>query len=99
MNVDFTDNPEDILWSRCIADKRYQSENIGIYPGGFGYEHGVWHPTGQSIMSLDSGGYNAPSREAIYIRLHKLAFGAGWEYDFDTFATYDSKSNDEIISR
>ena len=99
MNVDFTDNPEDILWSRFITDKRYQSENIGIYPGGFGYEQGVWHPTSQSIMSHDFGGYNAPSREAIYIRLHKLAFGAEWEYDFDTFATFDIGSNEVILEQ
>ena len=97
VNVDFTDSPEDILWSRFIADERYKSESIGIYPGGFGYEQGVWHPTGQSIMNLDFGGYNAPSREAIYKRLHKLAFGAGWEYDFDTFATFDTKKEDVIM--
>ena len=48
-------------------------------------------------MNLDFGGYNAPSREAIYIRLHKLAFGAGWEYDFDEFAAFDIKS-EEVVS-
>ncbi|MBR3745008.1 MAG: hypothetical protein IKN31_07915 [Bacteroidales bacterium] len=98
VNVDFTDNPESVLWSRFIADERYRAESIGIFPGGFGYELGVWHPTGQSIMNLDYGGYNAPSREAIYIRLHKLAFGAGWEYDFDEFAAFDIKS-EEVISQ
>ncbi len=98
VNVDFTDNPESVLWSRFIADERYRAESIGIFPGGFGYELGVWHPTGQSIMNLDYGGYNAPSREAIYIRLHKLAFGAGWEYDFDEFAAFDIKS-EEVVSQ
>lgn len=98
VNVDFTDNPETILWSRFITDERYRAESIGIFPGGFGYEQGVWHPSGQSIMNLDYGGYNAPSREAIYIRLHKLAFGAGWEYDFDEFAALDIKS-EEVVSQ
>lgn len=99
VNVDFTDNPESVLWSRFIADKRYQPEHVGIYPGGFGYEHGVWHPSGQSIMNLDFGGYNAPSREAIYIKLHKLAFGAEWEYDFDKFAAFDFKSDVVILEQ
>ena len=99
VNVDFTDNSESVLWSRFITNTRYQAENVGVFPGGFGYEQGVWHPTGQSIMNLDFGGYNAPSREAIYIRLHKLAFGPGWEYDFDTFAEFDIKSEDVVLEQ
>ncbi len=99
VNVDFTDNPEAVLWSRFITDTRYQAENVGVFPGGFGYELGIWHPTGQSIMNLNFGGYNAPSREAIYIRLHKLAFGAKWDYDFDTFAAFDIKSEEVVLKQ
>jgi hypothetical protein len=41
-------------------------------------------------MRYNTGGYNAPSREAIYYRIHKLAYGADWQYDFEKFVEYDA---------
>ncbi|MBR5035318.1 MAG: hypothetical protein IKX71_08430, partial [Bacteroidales bacterium] len=51
---------------------------------------GIWRPSQTSIMATNEGGFNAPSREAIYYRMHKLAFGREWEYDFETFVEYDA---------
>ena len=36
------------------------------------------------------GEFNAPSREAIYYRIHKLAYGDSWVYNFEDFAAYDA---------
>ena len=30
-------------------------------------------------------------REAIY-RIHKLAYGASWKYDYETFVSWDAKN-------
>ena len=37
-------------------------------------------------------GFNAPSREAIYYRIHKLAYGEDWQYDYETFVQQDLKN-------
>lgn len=89
LNVDFTDDPEAVLWNHFLLDERYQADNLGIYQGGCSYESGVWHPSETSIMNLNTGGFNAPSREAIYYRLNKLAFGPEWVYDYEEFVAYD----------
>lgn len=36
--------------------------------------------------------FNAPSREAIYYRIHKLAYGEDWQYDYETFVQQDLKN-------
>ena len=36
--------------------------------------------------------FNAPSREAIYKRIHKLALGKDWQYDYETFVEYDQRN-------
>ena len=41
-------------------------------------------------MNSGVGGFNAPSREAIYFRIHKLAYGTDWEYDYEEFVKYDA---------
>ena len=41
-------------------------------------------------MFTNKGQYNAPSREAIYYRIHKLAYGASWKYDYETFVSWDA---------
>jgi hypothetical protein len=43
-------------------------------------------------MRYNTGGFNAPSREAIWYRIHKLAYGDGWTYDYEEFVTYDAKN-------
>jgi hypothetical protein len=41
-------------------------------------------------MRYNTGGFNAPSREAIYYRIHKLAYGDSWEYSYEDFVEYDA---------
>ena len=53
---------------------------------------GLYRPTEESIMFTNKGQYNAPSREAIYYRIHKLAYGASWKYDYETFVSWDAKN-------
>jgi hypothetical protein len=43
-------------------------------------------------MNTSKGGFNAPSREAIYYRIHKLAYGADWKYDYEKFVEWDAKN-------
>ena len=45
----------------------------------------------QHVRGSD-GEFNAPSREAIYYRIHKLAYGDSWVYNFEDFATWDAKN-------
>lgn len=99
-NIDFTSDLTQIRWSYFINDTRYNTENIGAYEGCFTYRHGVWRPTEFSIMRYNTGGFNAPSREAIYFRIHKLAYGDSWTYDYEKFVNYDSiNRTEEAVNR
>ena len=94
-NADFTNNPNEVKWSRFLSDERYADENLGCYEGGFTYRSGVWHPTEISIMRSNTGGFNAPSRYAIWYRINKLAFGTDCfdgmtpEEIYEEFVTFD----------
>ena len=89
-NVDFTSDSTQVKWSQFIADERYASENIGCYEGGLTYWTGVWRPTENSIMRYNTGGFNAPSRYAIWYRIGKLAYGESWEGSYEDFVAYDA---------
>ncbi len=89
-NVDFTGDSTAVRWSRFISDERYLYDGVGVFEGACGYPTGAYRPTDCSKMRLNSYQFNAPSREAIYYRLHKLAYGSIWSYDFEEFATYDA---------
>ena len=91
-NVDFTNDSTTIRWSRLLLDERYQYDGLGAFEGGLTYWTGVWRPTENSIMRYNTGGFNAPSREAIYYRIHKLAYGDDWEYDYEKFVEWDAKN-------
>ena len=91
-NLDFTNDPTSIKWSKFLSDERYIGTGIGIYEGGHYYMKGVWRPSQNSIMQYGMGMFNAPSREAIYKRIHRLAFGKDWQYDYETFVEYDQKN-------
>lgn len=92
LNVDFTNDPDEVLWAKFLDDSRYAGEALGCYEGGLTYWSGVWRPTDESIMRYNVGGFNAPSREAIYKRIHHLAYGAGWQYDYETFVEWDARN-------
>lgn len=88
-NVDFTSDPAEVIWSKFIVDARYLSEKIGVYEGSCTYVYGAYRPTDYSIMRNNTGGFNAPSREAIYNRICKLAFGSSWTFDYEDFVAWD----------
>ncbi len=89
-NIDFTDDPTKVKWAKFLADSRYENEKLGVYEGGGArYVKGVYRPSMYGTMNDNLGGFNAPSREAIYYRIHKLAYGAEWNYDYEEFVKWD----------
>ena len=97
-NVDFTSDSTQVLWSKFLLDDRYQYDGLGVFEGGLTYWTGVWRPTENSIMRYNFGGFNAPSREAIYYRIHKLAYGKDWEFDYEKFVEWDAKNRKKADS-
>lgn len=96
MNVDFTNDRNNVLWNHFLKDKRYQGEDafgetLGIYEGACTYWRGAWRPTYESMMRSNIHGFNAPSREAIYKRIMKLAYGDSWVYNLEEFIEFDQK--------
>lgn len=94
-NVDYTSDPHMVKWSAFLYDDRYENECLGVFEGGRAhYSKGVWRPTDNSVMRdhMWKHGFNAPSREAIYHRIHKLAYGKDWQYDYETFVQQDLKN-------
>ena len=88
-NVDFTSDPTQVKWSQFLSDDRYAAENLGCFEGGLTYSLGIWRPTENSIMRYNTGGFNAPSRYAIWYRIGKLAYGESWDGSYEDFVTYD----------
>lgn len=90
-NIDVTNDPEQIKWARFLSDGRYTQDDAGIYEGGSRFRYGVYRASERSIMYGNQyGEFNAPSREAIYYTIHKLAFGDDWEYKWEDFVAYDA---------
>ncbi len=89
-NADFTDDANIVKWAHFLSDSRYKYDGLGVFEGAFTYWTGAWRPTEESFMRHNTGGFNAPSREAIYIRINKLAFGKDWEYNYEDFVEYDA---------
>lgn len=97
-NVDITDDPASIRWSRFLSDGRYSGET-GIYEGAYYCDTGVWRSSEYSIMRYNFGGFNAPSREIIYRRAMELSKGSSYTYDFEDFATFDANIRKDITSK
>lgn len=91
-NADFTNDPNKVKWAHFLNDERYAYDGLGVFEGAFTYMTGVWRPTETSIMHNNVGGFNAPSREAVWYRINKLAYGADWVYEYEDFVEYDSKN-------
>ncbi|MBO5732457.1 MAG: leucine-rich repeat protein [Alistipes sp.] len=88
--MDGTPTAETVKWSYFLKDERYQYDGLGIFKGGLTYPEGVYRPTEYSFMRSNYGGFNAPSREAIYRRIHYLAYGMDWKYNYEEFVEYDA---------
>lgn len=89
-NVDFTSDLSQVRWSHLMNDMRYSDDGLGVYEGAMSYWRGVYKATKDSIMRYNFGKFNAPAREAIYYRIHKLSYGKNWVYDYEGFAEYDA---------
>lgn len=98
-NVDFTNDPNNVKWSKFLSDSRYANDGLGIYEGAYTYWTGAYRPSENSIMRYNTGGFNAPSREAIYYRIHKLAYGKDWQYDYEKFVEYDAINRNTTSAR
>ncbi len=101
-NVDFALEgeltAETVKWRHFLADERYAYDGLGVFEGALTYKSGAYRPTDYSIMRSNEGGFNAPSREAIYQRIHALAYGSSWSYDYETFVAYDAKNRKEATN-
>ncbi|MFI3298483.1 MAG: M64 family metallopeptidase [Rikenellaceae bacterium] len=84
-NIDITNDPEKIKWAHFLANPTYDDQ-VGIYEGALAYAYGVYRSTYDGIMKLNSGDYNAPSREEIYRRTMELS---GDTYSYSEFLKYD----------
>lgn len=98
-NVDFTDDPSLVRWRYFLEDERYAQEDVGIFEGAYYYGQGAFRPSFDSIMNSDrEGGFNAVSREAIWYRAHKAAYGPDWEYSYEDFVAYDAVNRTSAAS-
>ena len=93
MNVSFS--AEELPWQHFLEDGRYAADGLGTFEGGCLYEHGVWRASENSVMNYAPRGFNAPGREAIWLRLGKLAYGSEWEYDWEDFVAYDAVNRED----
>ena len=93
-NIDVVNDSSKIKWSKFLTDSRYGSFGLGVFEGAYAFKSGFYRPSQTSIMngSNISDEFNAPSREAIYYRIHKLAYGKDWQYNFEDFVQWDLKN-------
>lgn len=93
MNVDVTNDPDEIVWSYFLTDMRYEKEKIGIYEGALYHPKGAYRATENSIMRYNTGRFNAPSRQSIYRRIMEESGGV---YSFEAFLEYDEINRRQI---
>ena len=98
MNIDTTDDPENVIWNHFLNDERYSGE-VGIYQGAWYWPTDLWRASENSVMNSDYSRFNAPSREAIYKWIMQWSEGEGWEYDFEDFAEYDQINRGAVATR
>lgn len=89
-NVDWYSDPTEVKWAKFISDPRYAGEQIGVYEGAFLYGHGAYRSTLNSMMRYNDCGFNAPSRESIYKHVMTYSEGESWNYDYETFVSFDA---------
>ena len=89
-NISLTSDPATIKWSSFLSDERYNNDGVGIFEGAFTYQYGVWRPSEDSMMKNNIEVFNAPSRYAIWYKIHKLAYGKLWKGTYEDFVAYDA---------
>lgn len=88
LNVDVTNDSTEIVWKDFLSNPDYEGL-VDIYEGALLYARGAYRATPYSIMRHNVGGFNAPSRWAIYKHIMEAA---GETYSFDSFLEYDKKN-------
>lgn len=73
LNVDSEKDSTKVLWTKFIYDTEFANEKIGTYEGGYTFFKGVYRPSEESMMRSNDAPFNAPSRQAIYNRVMKMA--------------------------
>lgn len=87
-NVSFTPDPSLVGWHRFLEEgSGYDETEVSIIEGAL-YSQGIWKSVEESMMNT-GGEYSVPAREAIYKKIHKVAYGEDWQYNFDDFVTWD----------
>lgn len=87
-NVSFTSDPSLVGWSQFLASgSGYDETEVSIIEGAL-YSQGIWKSVDQSMMNA-GGEFSVPARVAIYKKIHKVAYGETWQYNFDDFVTWD----------
>lgn len=98
-NVDCTADPTKVRWAHFIKDPRYANEGLGVFEGAL-YRYGIYRATENSILQerpFAIDWFNAPSREAIYKRAMKLAYGDAWVYDYEKFVEFDAPARTSTL--
>lgn len=87
-NISFTSNPAQVGWKRFLeAGSGYDESEVSIIEGAL-YQKGIWKSVDESMMNA-GGEFSVPAREAIYKKIHKVAYGEEWQYSFDDFVAWD----------
>ncbi|MBQ6434097.1 MAG: hypothetical protein IJJ94_09175 [Bacteroidaceae bacterium] len=97
-NIDMHADVSQTRWARLAADSRYAAEELGAYEGSGTYNFGIYRPTPNSMMRFNNAPFNAPSREAIYKYVMQESEGPSWQYDYETFVSFDAKGRAEFAA-
>lgn len=93
MNLDFTDNTNEIRWRDFIGKLKY--DGVGVYEGGYEYQYGIWRPEMNSCMNNNVSYYNVQSRWTIVSRIMEMT---GTDFSISDFIRNDIGS-DNVHSR
>lgn len=88
-NIDYVTDSSECKWAFYLDNPLYPEVD---YYAGASRRTNLYRPTYNSIMRTHTlaSGFNAPSREAIYYRIMKLAHGDAWVFNRDAFIEYDA---------
>lgn len=88
-NISFTNDLNAVHWKQYFSTPGYEA--VGLYEGALLYTRGVWRPERVSCMEDNRPYFNAPSREAIVRRIHRIS---GTNFNFTTFVSKDRIKSD-----
>lgn len=92
-NYSRTSDPEKVPWARFLKDSRYNSEQVGVYPVGndSGYRSSKYDVMGVGGMMNEHFPFSAPNRYTLWRAISYLAYGDGFEDDFEEFVEMDAE--------